>query len=160
MRSFVVAFTGHRSYSHEACLALHDCVSRLYVEGARTFRVGMAEGFDMAAAESVMGLMASHDDIILEAYIPYKNFSERFSPEDRCRYNQILQRCSRVVFIADTYHSEVFKLRNDRLVDGAQVVVAWWNGRPSGTGYTVGRGRSNRCRITNLYGAFQPEIEF
>ena len=160
MRCFVVAFTGHRSYNHEACSALHDCVVRLYAEGARTFRVGMAEGFDLAAAEAVVNLMAQHEDVVLEAYIPYPSFAARFSTIDHERYNQIISKCSRVVYVAEAYHPAVYRLRNDMLVDEAQVVVAWWNGRASGTGYTVGKGRSRRCRIMNLYGGSQCELEF
>jgi uncharacterized phage-like protein YoqJ len=160
MRSFVVAFTGHRSYSHQACTALQECVARLYAEGARTFRVGMAEGFDLAAGEAVISLMAQHDDVALEAYIPYPNFASNFSVVDAQRYNQIIARCRRVTYAAEVYHTSVFRLRNDMLVDGAQVVVAWWNGRASGTGYTVGKGRSRRCRIVNLFGGSQCELEF
>jgi uncharacterized phage-like protein YoqJ len=160
MSSFVVAFTGHRTYNHEARLVLRDSVSRLYEEGARIFRVGMAEGFDMAAAEVVIELMAQHDDIILEAYIPFYSFNSRYTPEDLTRYNQILKRCARVHYVSANYHTSVFRQRNDMLVDGAQVVVAWWNGRASGTGYTVGRGRRCGCRVTNLYGAIQQEMLF
>lgn len=155
-----MAFTGHRSYSHQACTALQECVSRLYAEGARTFRVGMAEGFDLAAGEAVISLMAQHDDVALEAYIPYPNFASNFSVVDAQRYNQIIARCRRVTYAAEVYHTSVFRLRNDMLVDGAQVVVAWWNGRASGTGYTVGKGRSRRCRIVNLFGGSQCELEF
>ncbi len=160
MSGFIVAFTGHRSYNHEACSALHRSVERLYAEGARIFRVGMAEGFDLAAAETVVKLMEQHDDILLEAYIPYLDFAARFSTVEYFRYKKILEMCSRVVYVSESYHTAVFRLRNDMLVDGAQVVVAWWNGRASGTGYTIGRGRRNRCRVINLYGGSQCEIDF
>ena len=160
MGGFVVAFTGHRSYNHEACDALCRWVERLYAEGARTFRVGMAEGFDLAAAEAVLALKESHDDIVLEAYIPYPRFAGRFSAVDYSRYRRIFERCGKVVYASESYHTAVFRLRNDMLVDGARVVVAWWSGRASGTGYTVGRGHRSGCRIVNLYGACQQEIVF
>ena len=55
-RGFSVAFTGHRSYHHESDDALQGVVRQLYADGARVFRVGMAEGFDLAAAECVVQL--------------------------------------------------------------------------------------------------------
>ena len=49
-----VAFTGHRTYCGEAAAALQRAVETLYAEGCRTFLSGMAAGFDMAAAETVL----------------------------------------------------------------------------------------------------------
>ena len=62
-----MAFTGHRTYNGTANDLLRATISELYTEGARHFRVGMAEGFDLAAAEIVVELMASDGSILLEA---------------------------------------------------------------------------------------------
>lgn len=160
MKTFIVAFTGHRNYQHEVAVELDDSIARLYNEGARTFRVGMAEGFDLAAAEAVIRLRSTHDDIRLEAYIPYPAFANNFSATNAIRYGAIIEQCDSVTYAMSGYHSSVFMLRNDMLVDGASVVVAWWNGSRSGTGYTVGRARSNKSRIVNLYPQAQLEITF
>jgi uncharacterized phage-like protein YoqJ len=160
MNHFIVAFTGHRSYHHEAAIELDLCVARLYDEGARTFRVGMAEGFDIAAAEAVIRLRKSYGDIRIEAYVPFPSFAKNFSSVDSIRYKAIIAECDSVTYAMESYNSSAFMLRNDILVADAQVVVAWWDGSRSGTGYTVGRARSNKSRIINLYPRRQLEIEF
>lgn len=155
----IVAFTGHRNYNGTANRKLLDIVTQLYAEGARTFRIGMAEGFDLYAGEAVLKLMGEHNDIILEAYIPWPTFSNRFKPSDRSRYEAILCRTHVVRYISTEYHKRVFHDRNDMLVDGADYLVAWWDGSPSGTGYTLGKARKNGCHILNLYPDPQLNLE-
>ena len=155
----IVAFTGHRNYNGTANRELFEAVAQLYAEGARTFRIGMAEGFDLCAGEAVVELMGEHSDIILEACIPWPTFSNRFNTTDRSRYEAILRRTNIVRYASTEYHKSVFRSRNDMLVDGADYLVAWWDGSPSGTGYTVGRARKNRCHILNLYPDPQLNLE-
>lgn len=159
-RCFTVAFTGHRSYCHQSDNQLRSVVEQLYDEGARCFRIGMAEGFDMAAAESVMQLMSRHSDITLEAYIPFPDFASRFSLVDRLRYDAILRQCDSVNYATEEYEQSSFMMRNDRLVANAEVVVAWWNGTNSGTGYTVRQARRNGARVINIYPSTQYSLEF
>ena len=146
----IVAFTGHRAYDGSANGVLDACIAALYAEGARTFRVGMAEGFDLAAAEAVIALMSVHADIRLEAYIPWPSFYKRFSAEDQRRYLNIVSRCVLTIYIDHNYSHAIFYQRNDRLIEGADIVVAWWDGSSSGTGYTVKRARKNKLRVVNL----------
>lgn len=155
-----VAFTGHRSYRHEDDAKLHSLVEQLYAEGARTFRVGMAVGFDLAAGEAVERMLARYGDITLEAYIPFPGFDLRFSSVDRLRYSAILRACAKVSYAAVEYEEGAFRRRNDMLVDGASVVVAWWNGSSSGTGYTVRQARRCGARVINIYPVTQCSLEF
>ena len=76
-RCFTVAFTGHRSYCHQSDDQLRSLVDELYSSGALCFCVGMAEGFDMAAAECVIQLKKEHPEISLEVY-PIPQFRKSF----------------------------------------------------------------------------------
>lgn len=154
------AFTGHRNYAHTEDEALATTIAMLYDEGVRTFRVGMAEGFDMAAAEAVMRLRAQHDDVRLEAVVPWPRFWERMGMCDRRRYEVILGVAAEVLYAAEEYSEGVFRRRNNLLVEGADVVVAWWNGRRSGTEYTVRRARKQHARVINLYRSKQLNFDF
>ena len=147
----IVAFTGHRHYDGSANDNLRQVVAQLYAEGARQFRVGMAEGFDLAAAEAVIEFMDNHDDIELVAHAPWPEFYKLMSSIDQQRYHNILDHCSITRYTAPQYNPTIFRLRNDRLVEDADTVVAWWDGSQSGTGYTVRRARAQHCRIVNLY---------
>ena len=149
-RNYIVAFTGHRNYDNSANDKLRETIVSLHDIGARVFRVGMAEGFDMSAAEIVMELMTENDDITLEAYIPWPSFYKRFAAEDQRRYLDIVNHCSLTIYIDRSYSHTIFYQRNDRLIEGADIVVAWWDGSSSGTGYTVKQARKNKLRVVNL----------
>lgn len=148
--SKIVAFTGHRTYRGAADEQLRDTVMRLYERGARTFRVGMAKGFDLHAAEAVIALKAHHPDITLEAYVPWPGFSLHFAPGERVRYNDIMREVTITRYISHGYSADVFRRRNDMLVDGANMLVAWQERKRSGTGYTVSRAKRFGCEVINL----------
>lgn len=150
--SHIVAFTGHRTYTGVADTELRETILGLYNEGARTFRVGMAEGFDLSAGEIVASLKLTHPDIILEACIPWPEFALRFSTDERARYNRIIASATVIRYVSSSYSVDIFHRRNDMLVDGCTTLVAWWEGHASGTGYTVRRARKCGCRIINLCG--------
>ena len=151
----IVAFTGHRTYDGSADAELRATINELYNQGARHFRVGMAEGFDIAAGEMVVELMHSDSDIILEACIPWPTFNAHFNPKEREKYNHILKHATVVRYSDNAYHPAIFRHRNDMLVEGANTVVAWWNGAQSGTAYTVKRAKKLGVTIKNIY----PELQ-
>lgn len=150
-QQYIVAFSGHRNYDNGANSELLSTIEKLYDDGARTFRVGMAEGFDLAAGMAVLELMKRHDDILLEADIPYPSFILRHTNTDRTRYNIILSKAGIVRYAGPQYQKGIFHRRNDMLIADATHLVAWWDGSQSGTGYTVSRARKMGCNIINLY---------
>lgn len=156
----IVAFTGHRTYDGKASELLRATIGELYNKGARHFRVGMAEGFDLAAAELVVELMASDDAIILEACIPWPTFDAHLNAEERVLYNNILKHATVVRYSDNAYHPAIFRHRNDMLVEGADTLIAWWNGAQSGTAYTVKRAKKLGINIINLHPKNQLSLEF
>lgn len=147
----IVAFSGHRSYDGSADDRLRSVVADLYAEGVRIFRVGMAEGFDLAAGEVVLSLMELYDDIVLEAYVPWPLFSARFDRESKLKYDAVIAKAQIIRYAGFAFQNTIFHQRNDMLVDGAGYLVAWWNGSRSGTGYTVSRARRHHAKIINLH---------
>lgn len=158
--AYIVAFSGHRTYDGHDDELLATTIRDLYAEGARHFRVGMAEGFDLAAGRAVVDMMLSHNDIILEACIPWPTFSAHLSAYERTTYDLILDHATVVRYSDKAYHPAIFRHRNDMLVDGADVLVAWWSGTTGGTAYTVKKAKKLGCRIINLYPEEQLSIDF
>ena len=158
--SLVAAFTGHRTYKRSGDDRLRATIEQLYDEGVRLFRVGMAEGFDLAAGDILLTIREEHPSLRIEAIVPYPQFAERFNICDRQLYKAIISKADIVRYADEEYHYGVYHKRNDMLVEGADVVVAWWNGRPSGTEYTIGQARRIGCRIINIYFDSQLEIDF
>jgi uncharacterized phage-like protein YoqJ len=157
--NYIIAFTGHRSYDNSADDKLRETITSLHNIGARHFRVGMAEGFDMAAAEMVMELMSEDNSITLEAFIPWPEFEKHLSDRDTQRYHKILSCCTEQHFASEEYNKGVFHKRNDMLIAGCDYLIAWWDGSSSGTGYTVKQARKDRIKIINLYPSPQMKLQ-
>ncbi|HJC20043.1 MAG TPA: DUF1273 domain-containing protein [Candidatus Alistipes stercoripullorum] len=146
-----VAFTGHRTYDGTAAESLSAAVERLYGRGFRTFLSGMAVGFDLAAAEAVLTLRAAHPDVRLVAVVPFRGQEERFSPADRVRFRRAVAAADEVEVLAGGYRRGCYAVRNDFLVDRAALVVAWYDGSPGGTRYTLRRALARGREVWNLH---------
>ncbi|WP_302604242.1 SLOG family protein [uncultured Alistipes sp.] len=145
-----VAFTGHRTYCGEAAAALQRAVETLYAEGCRTFLSGMAAGFDMAAAETVLACRDRLPGLRLVAVVPFEGHINRFSNSDRERFGRIVAAADETTVLSARYHRGVYMQRNDYLVSHAARLVAWFDGSPGGTFYTLCRALQAGRRIDNL----------
>ena len=112
-----VAFTGHRDYFLADKHRLESVIEMLYNDGFRTFMSGMAEGFDLAAAEAVLRLKCRLTDIRLECIIPFDEHSSVMNKSNTDRYNAICKQADRVVSLATKYHPKAYFERNDFLID-------------------------------------------
>lgn len=148
-----VAFSGHRTYCGDAADALHRTVGELYARGFRTFLSGMAVGFDLAAAEAVLELRERVPGVRLVAAVPFRGQESRFSPADRERFRRVLAAADSVEVLAPAYHRGCYAVRNDFLVDNACVLVAWYDGSPGGTRYTVRRALGRGLEVIDLHPA-------
>lgn len=167
-KALSVAFSGHRTFkttpmdgdlfasSQEYIPAsltqrLRQTVMLLYDEGFRHFLCGMAEGFDLLAAEAVMGLRGDLTGLQLTAVIPFPEQAARFDRQTRDRYDNVLACCDNTVTICNSYSMDCFHRRNDYLTDNSDVLVCYFNGSKGGTAYTVRRALKAGSRVINLY---------
>ena len=175
-RLHTVAFSGHRTFKmrgdtlfvgHSAgttpaeTLAerLDRQLDRLLAAGYDTFLCGMAEGFDLEAAEAVLRLKTrnlpvsgqeSHP-IRLVAVVPYLRQASHFTPTDRNRYKEVMRQADKRILLSELYHAGCFHVRNDYLVDHASLLLCYYNGTKGGTQYTVRRALKAGISILNLY---------
>lgn len=147
------AFTGHRTYRHEADALLCRTIRTLYDTGIRTFLSGMAVGFDLAAAEAVLACKAQLPDIRLIAVIPFLGQQQRFSPNDRMRFERIVSIANEKVVLSETYNRGCYALRNDYLIAHAATLVTWYNGSSGGTRYTVEKALLRGRKLIHLHPA-------
>ena len=147
-----VAFTGHRDAAAVDKDRLIFVVKQLYTEGYRTFMSGMAEGFDMFAAEVVLALKDELPEIKLLCVIPFEGHISKVGRANRQRYNAICASADKVITLAPEYHEKAYYERNDYLVDSADAMICYYSGkRRSGTGYTVTAALKKRIRTINIY---------
>ena len=144
------AFTGHRPQNlpfgfneeDERCIDLkktlrEQIINLIENEGVTHFISGMAIGVDMYAAEIVLGLKASYPGITLESAIPCESQAAKWSEALRDRYFDIASKCDKETLIQTHYPPDCMDKRNRYMVDQADVLIAVWDGSPSGTGKTV-----------------------
>ena len=144
------AFTGHRPQNlpfgfneeDECCINLkktlrEQIINLIENEGVTHFISGMAIGVDMYAAEIVLDLKARYPNITLESAIPCETQAVKWSMAQRERYYDIAARCDKETMLQSRYSPDCMDKRNRYMVDHADVLIAVWDGRPSGTGKTV-----------------------
>lgn len=153
-----VSFTGYRPeklpFSGEndpMCVDLKNRLSnqirKLAADGADEFFTGMARGVDMWAAEAVLALKADHPHIHLNALIPCPDQTKGWSARDTARYQAVLEACDRSQVISPRYTNGCMQRRNRALVDSCDVLIAVYDGKSGGTGYTVNYARIKDKKI-------------
>ncbi len=146
-----VAFTGHRvltGYDFDYAL-LDRVILNLLKEGADEFYCGMALGFDMAAAES---LLQYRNDFgfKLVACLPYPGQNETFSEKNKERHQNILERCDEVISVSEYYYNGCMFARDRYLVDNCDVLVSFLRRKSGGTFYTVNYAKQKGVNVIEL----------
>lgn len=155
-------FTGHRpsklpwGYREDdlRCLDLKmDIVQALvglYQQGYRRFLCGMAEGCDLYFAESVLLLRQVHEDVRLEAAIPFRGQAEHWTAAERERYYRILDQCDEVHLLQEKYSPGCMMSRNRYMVDRSSLLLACYNGEAGGTRNTILYARERGLELITL----------
>lgn len=134
----ICAFSGHRnlkSLDFDNSL-LDRVVHDLIKTGTTEFLCGMAYGFDLAAAETVLAYKKDYD-IKLTACLPCANQTDTFSKNNKLRYNTILNSCDEVITLSPAYYRGCMHERDRYLVDNSDVLVCFLRRNSGGTFYTV-----------------------
>lgn len=144
------AFSGHR-YELEDFDAelLERVIKNLIITGADTFYCGMAKGFDLCAAESVLALKKTYT-VRLVACIPCEGQPDAFSEHDKIRYNRILEGCDEQIILAPRYYNGCMQNRDRFMVDNSDVLVCYLRKDDGGTFYTVNYARKKSVRIIEI----------
>ena len=132
------AFTGHRTLDKDfSQRSLKKYVLSLINDGVEIFYTGMAMGFDLIAAETVLSCKKKFPQIKLIACIPYYGQERHFSEKDKGRYAAILKKADEKILLSEEYKRNCFLQRNQYMCDRADVLVAYLRKEEGGTAYTV-----------------------
>lgn len=131
------AFTGHRIVGTDLDKnLLKRVIENLIKRGTETFYCGMAKGFDLIAAECVLGFK-KNCDVKLIACVPYEGQSDSFTEKDKKTYEYILRNCDCVKVFSSYYYNGCMQQRDRYMVDNSDVVVCFLRENRGGTFYTV-----------------------
>ena len=151
--------TGHRpaklpwfyNEEKENCLRFKADLETIFTGafdyGLKTYLVGMAEGFDMIGAETLIKLRKKLKEIKVIAVVPCKGQELKWKPEQQKRYHKILKKCDDIIVLSDTYTATCMNDRNRYMVEHSSVVIACCNGKPSGTRNTINFAKEKGCKI-------------
>ena len=152
--SKTIAFTGHRDFrmdEQELTEKLTKAIREEYRNGFRVFITGMAQGFDLLAAEAVIELKKMHDNILLVCAIPFRGQENRYSPQDKQRYFMVLNAADEAEYLSEGYYDGCFLRRNDYMLENSSALIAHFDdSKKSGTGYTIRRAQRAGKQVVNL----------
>ena len=153
--SKICCFTGHREIRKISLSVLENRLENTLInlienEGFTDFRAGGAVGFDTIAALTVLKLKEKYPHIKLHLILPFKGQANGFSPLEKKIYRYTISNADSVCYLSERYHSNVMFDRNRKLVDGADVCVAFMNKLIGGTYYTVNYARKQKVDVKNL----------
>lgn len=114
---------------------------------------GMAIGVDTLWALVALKLKKELPNYItLECAIPCLHQESRWSKADQDRYQSILESADKVTFVSkESYRLELMQLRNEYMVDQADIVFAVWDGSRGGTGNCVQYAKEQHRPIYQLH---------
>ncbi|MDE7438992.1 MAG: DUF1273 domain-containing protein [Clostridia bacterium] len=150
MRNSTACFTGHRSQKlpwrfneedprcMEMKVTLRFEIEQVIRRGYRTFLCGMALGFDMICAETVIDLKKKYPDIKIVGVLPCKTQDRKWFDKDRERYRKLLKQLDCIRCIYDEYiGAECMLERNHYMVDNSSLMITLFNGLSGGTKSTI-----------------------
>lgn len=143
-------FTGYRPSKFPFSLAkngrafrefentLIEKILTLIDENCLVFYSGMAMGFDIIAAETVLLVRRAYNyKIKLIAVIPFENQADSFTSHWRERYENVLNECDEKIVLSQDYFSGCYQKRNVFMVDNSDYVLTWYDGKSGGTRNTL-----------------------
>ena len=156
-------FTGPRSprlpmngneFSAEICglkTNIRSAVIDAYSEGFRFFMSGMAEGFDLFAAEIVIGLKNELDGIALVAVLPYSGAPKSHSSSVNKRIDLVLEKADAVISLSEDYVPGCEHMRNKYMSDNSTRIIGYYNGLSGGTAHCWNYAAAKGLELVNLY---------
>lgn len=151
----ICCFTGHRDIYPPDAPGLPDklrkTVRALAADGITVFRSGGAVGFDIMAALTVLELR-DELGIELEMVLPCRDQTLRWGERDKRFYRYILERCDSYGYVSEKYTKNCMLERDEKMVEGCEVCVAYCNKPTGGTAYTVNCAKRAGIKVINLAG--------
>jgi uncharacterized phage-like protein YoqJ len=152
----IVAGTGHRpdklgGYNMKATMRLHR-LATIAIQAAEPSVIisGMAQGWDMALAQCAINL-----NIPLWAYIPFVGQEQVWPQATRLYYHELLRRAAKVEVCSEGgFTKAAMQVRNRRMVDDCDSLLALWDGSDGGTANCISYASFLGKPYTNLWSSF------
>lgn len=112
---------------------------------------GMALGWDQALANAALNI-----NIPLWAYVPFEGQESMWPRKSKDAFYRLSDESEKKVICSEgDYAPWKMQVRNERMVDDSDEVLALWDGSGGGTGNCVQYARKKNKNIVNLWDYFQ-----
>lgn len=141
-KKYCCCFSGNREIpSANGYTALRNAVRKaaedLIRKGYTDFYCGGALGFDTLCAIEIIELKAVYPYLKLIIAVPFKEQSERWSPYQKIRYENLLGLADETVTVCDTPSKYAYIVRNRYMVDRCSALIYFQRKSSGGTKSTV-----------------------
>ena len=154
-RSTTCCFTGHRIIPNNEIKPLQKVLRAAILEryncGYRTFVGGGAIGFDSLAELTVIELRMEYPDIRLVLVAPCADQDSRWNFSQRAVYDRIKRSADEIITLHEAHVDGCMLERNRVMVEMSSSCIAFYNGHPGGTRFTIDRCRERKLYIVNLF---------
>ena len=130
---------------------IRSAVFDAYYDGFRFFMSGMAEGFDLFAAEIVLEMKSEFEGIALISVLPYSEVCEHHSAAISKRIKNVLAKADSVISLSEKYVPGCEHSRNKYMVDNSSRIIGYYNGLSGGTAHCWNYAVENGLETVNLY---------
>ena len=130
---------------------LYSAIEDAYAEGYRSFMSGMAEGFDIFAAEAVLRLKETRPDVSLVCVFPCPASRDCRNLRSKERLERIVSRASLIIYVENSYVTGCEHLRNIYMADNSCRIIGWYNGLSGGTAHCWNYALSAGLEMINLF---------
>ena len=156
LKSESCSFTGHRDMATEKIRTvktkLKAAIEQCYDEGITNFVCGMALGFDMLGAETVLAMKDEYPDLTLTAVVPFRGQADRWAISNQRRYESILDEADQVIVMSEHFFKGCEMKRNTYMVEHSCRLISYFNGEEhGGTFFTYRSAKERKMPIINLF---------
>ena len=156
-KKYRACFTGHRPEKLnrselEIKTDLETQIKGCLKNGIKVFISGMARGVDIWAAQIVLDLKNSVNDIKLICASPYEGFEKSWDESWRKQYKEILEKSDYIKYVCPHYFRGCYQVRNEWMVKNSSKVIAVYNGEKGGTKNTIKFAQKNNIPIILIEG--------
>ena len=153
----IIAFSGYRSEKlpeniDPIRVNLKETVLLSIEEGYDTFLCGMADGFDLMAANIVLELKPQYN-LKLVSVIPFADNAAKSTI-----YTNVLSNADDKVVLSESFSYDSYYKRNEYMVDHCDKLICYYDGRYGGTEYTVDYANKKGIPVINLWDNITPEM--
>lgn len=120
------------------------------IESGTNFYCGGAMGFDIIAGEIVLKLKEENPTINLNMAVPFFEQASNFTPLWRERYKNLIKNAKKVIYLEKVYTNGCYHKRNRYLVDMADCLITYYNGKSGGTKYTINYATQKGLKVINI----------